>query len=60
MLGRLEQLTGNRRTLAGAPRQLIALAGQTVRAVGIVVLLATVYLAGPGRSAAGARAGDVG
>jgi ATP-binding cassette, subfamily B, bacterial len=44
MLGRLEQLTGNRRTLAGAPRQLISLFGQTLRAVGIVVLLATVYL----------------
>jgi ATP-binding cassette subfamily B protein len=44
MLGRLEQLTGNRRTLAGAPRQLISLFGQTLRAVGIVVLLATIYL----------------
>ena len=44
MLGRLEQLTANRRTLAGAPRQVIALFGQTLRAVGIVVLLATVYL----------------
>lgn len=44
MLGRLEQLTANRRTLAGAPRQLIALFGQTLRAVGIVVLLATIYL----------------
>jgi ATP-binding cassette, subfamily B, bacterial len=44
MLGRLEQLTANRRTLAGAPRQVIALVGQTLRAVGIVVLLATVYV----------------
>src|SRR6185437_9921830 len=44
MLGRLEQLTANRRTLAGAPRQLISLFGQTLRAVGIVVLLATIYL----------------
>jgi ATP-binding cassette subfamily B protein len=44
MLGRLEQLTGSRRTLAGAPRQLISLFGQTLRAVGIVVLLATIYL----------------
>jgi ATP-binding cassette subfamily B protein len=44
MLGRLEQLTANRRTLAGAPRQLIALFGQALRAVGIVVLLATIYL----------------
>ncbi len=44
MLGRLEQLTSNRRTLAGAPRQIIALFGQTLRAVGIVVLLATIYL----------------
>jgi ATP-binding cassette subfamily B protein len=43
-LGRLEQLTANRRTLAGAPRQLISLCGQALRAVGIVVLLATVYL----------------
>jgi ATP-binding cassette subfamily B protein len=44
LLGRLEQLTANRRTLAGAPRQLIALFGQSLRAVGIVVLLATIYL----------------
>ncbi len=44
LLARLEQLTTNRRTLAGAPRQLIGLAGQTARAVGIVVLLATIYL----------------
>jgi ATP-binding cassette subfamily B protein len=44
MLARLEQLTSNRRTLAGAPRQVIGLFGQTVRAVGIVVLLATIYL----------------
>jgi ATP-binding cassette, subfamily B, bacterial len=44
LLARLERLTGNRRTLAGAPRQLIGLVGQTLRAVGMVVLLATVYL----------------
>jgi ATP-binding cassette, subfamily B, bacterial len=43
LLARLEQLTGNRRTLAGASRQLIGLAGQSTRAIGIVVLLATVY-----------------
>jgi ATP-binding cassette, subfamily B, bacterial len=44
LLARLEQLTGNRRTMAGAPRQLIGLFGQAIRAVGIVVLLATIYL----------------
>ena len=44
LLARVEQLTGNRRALAGAPRQLIGLFGQTLRAVGIVVLLATIYL----------------
>ena len=44
LLARLEQLTANRRTLAGAPRQLIGLFGQALRAIGIVVLLATVYL----------------
>jgi ATP-binding cassette, subfamily B, bacterial len=44
LLGRLEQLTSNRRTLAGAPRQVISLFGQTLRAIGIVVLLATIYL----------------
>ncbi len=43
LLARLEQLTANRRTLAGAPRQLIGLAGQAARALGIVVLLASVY-----------------
>jgi len=43
LLARLEQLTSNRRTLGGAPRQLIGLAGQTARAVAIVALLATVY-----------------
>jgi ATP-binding cassette subfamily B protein len=43
LLARIEQLTGNRRTLAGASRQLIGLAGQSTRAIGIVVLLATVY-----------------
>ena len=44
LLARLEQLTQNRRTLAGAPRQLIGLFGQALRAIGIVVLLATIYL----------------
>jgi ATP-binding cassette, subfamily B, bacterial len=44
LLGRLEQLTSNRRTMAGAPRQLIGLFGQALRAIGIVVLLATIYL----------------
>jgi ATP-binding cassette, subfamily B, bacterial len=44
LLARVEQVTDNRRTLAGAPRQLIGLTGQTLRAIGIVILLATVYL----------------
>ena len=44
LLDALEQLTANRRTLAGAPRQLIGLFGQALRAIGIVVLLATIYL----------------
>ncbi|MGO9908417.1 MAG: ABC transporter ATP-binding protein [Solirubrobacteraceae bacterium] len=44
LLARLEQLTQNRRTMAGAPRQLIGLFGQALRAIGIVVLLATIYL----------------
>jgi ATP-binding cassette subfamily B protein len=44
LLNRVEQLTGDRRTLAGAPRQLFGLFGQLVRSIGIVVLLATVYL----------------
>ena len=43
LLARVEQLTQNRRTLAGAPRQLIGLTGQAARAIGIVVLLATIY-----------------
>ena len=43
LLARLEQLTSNRRTLAGAPRQLIGLTGQATRAIAIVVLLATIY-----------------
>jgi len=43
LLARIEQLTQNRRTLAGAPRQLIGLTGQAARAIGIVVLLATIY-----------------
>ena len=37
-------MTGSRRTLAAAPRQLINLSGQALRAVAIVILLATVYL----------------
>jgi ATP-binding cassette, subfamily B, bacterial len=44
LLARVEQLTGDRRTLAGATRQLFGLFGQLVRSIGIVVLLATVYL----------------
>jgi ATP-binding cassette subfamily B protein len=44
LLSRLEQLTSSRRTLAGAPRQLIGLLCQAARAVAIIVLLATVYL----------------
>jgi ATP-binding cassette, subfamily B, bacterial len=44
LLDRVDRLTSGRRTLAGAPRQLIGLFGQALRAVGIVVLLATVYL----------------
>ena len=43
LLARVEQLTQNRRTLAGAPRQLVSLTGQAARALGIVVLLATIY-----------------
>jgi ATP-binding cassette subfamily B protein len=43
LLARVEQLTGNRRTLAAAPRQLISLLGQALRAIGIVILLGTVY-----------------
>ncbi|MGH2873818.1 MAG: hypothetical protein ACRDL5_15325, partial [Solirubrobacteraceae bacterium] len=44
VLGDLEQLSSSRRTLAGSSRQLIGLCGQALRAIGIVVLLATVYL----------------
>ncbi len=44
LLARVEQLTGDRRTLAGATRQIFGLFGQLVRSIGIVVLLATVYL----------------
>jgi ATP-binding cassette subfamily B protein len=43
LLARLETLTGGRRTLAGAPRQLINLLGQALRAIGMVVLLALIY-----------------
>jgi ATP-binding cassette subfamily B protein len=55
-LGRLEQLTSNRRTLAGAPRQLVGLFGQTLRAIGIVVLLARRSRTSCGSSSAWARA----
>ncbi len=44
LLARVEQLTSDRRTLAGAARQLMGLFGQLVRVIGIVVLLATDYL----------------
>ena len=44
LLRRLETVTGSRRTLAAAPRQLIGLFGQALRAIGMVVLLALVYL----------------
>ncbi len=44
MLARLDQLTSNRRTLAGAPGQLFRLIGQALRAILTVVLLATIYL----------------
>jgi ATP-binding cassette, subfamily B, bacterial len=43
LLARVEQVTENRRTLAGAPRQIIGLAGQALRAVVMIVLLATIY-----------------
>jgi ATP-binding cassette subfamily B protein len=43
LLARLETLTSGRRTLAGAPRQLINLLGQALRAIGMVVLLALIY-----------------
>jgi ATP-binding cassette subfamily B protein len=42
-LARVEQVTENRRTLAGAPRQVIGLTGQALRAAGMMVLLATIY-----------------
>ena len=43
LLRRVETVTGGRRTLAGAPRQLIGLSGQALRAIGMVVLLALIY-----------------
>jgi ATP-binding cassette subfamily B protein len=43
LLRRVETVTGGRRTLAGAPRQLIGLLGQALRAIGMVVLLALIY-----------------
>ncbi len=52
MLARIEQLTSDRRTLAGATRQVVGLFGQLLRAVGIV-LLATGLLAGADRAVAG-------
>jgi ATP-binding cassette, subfamily B, bacterial len=44
LLAKLERLTSSRRTLAGSTRQMVSLFGQLLRAIGIVVLLATVYL----------------
>jgi ATP-binding cassette subfamily B protein len=43
-LARIEPLRSSRRTLAGAPNQLFSLWGSTIRSVGVVVLLATVYV----------------
>ena len=43
LLARVETVTGGRRTLSGAPRQLIGLLGQALRAIGMVVLLAFIY-----------------
>ena len=43
LLARLDALTGGRRTLAGAPRQLTNLLGQALRTIGMVVLLALIY-----------------
>jgi ATP-binding cassette, subfamily B, bacterial len=44
LLARIDGLRENRRTLAGAPRQLFSLLGSAIRSLGVVVLLATVYL----------------
>jgi ATP-binding cassette, subfamily B, bacterial len=44
LLARVEPLRENRRTLAGAPNQLCSLWGSAIRSIGVVVLLATVYL----------------
>jgi ABC-type multidrug transport system fused ATPase/permease subunit len=43
-LHRIEQLHAKRRALAGAPRQLIGILQVGLRAIAIVVLLATIYL----------------
>lgn len=43
-LRRIDQLRNNRRTLAGAPRQLLGMLQTTIRGVVTVILLATVYL----------------
>jgi ATP-binding cassette subfamily B protein len=44
LLAHVEPLRDNRRALAGAPNQLFSLWGSLIRSVGVVVLLATVYL----------------
>ncbi|HWH09686.1 MAG TPA: ABC transporter ATP-binding protein [Solirubrobacteraceae bacterium] len=44
MLVHVEPLREHRRTLAAAPNQLFSLWGSAIRSVGVVVLLATVYL----------------
>ncbi|HEY5196401.1 MAG TPA: ABC transporter ATP-binding protein [Solirubrobacteraceae bacterium] len=44
MLVHVEPLRDNRRMLAAAPNQLFSLWGSAIRSVGVVVLLATVYL----------------
>jgi ATP-binding cassette subfamily B protein len=44
LLAHVDALRENRRTLAGAPRQLCSLLGSAIRSLGVVVLLATVYL----------------
>lgn len=44
MLVHVEPLREHRRTLAAAPNQLFSLWGSAIRSIGVVVLLATVYL----------------
>ena len=55
LLARIEQLTQNRRTLAGAPRQLISLTGQGARALGHRRAAGDDLPARAGRAAARAR-----